>query len=244
MRRRAAAIGGARDAAPIAVAYLAVGATFGVVARAAGWSPWLAVACSGAIYAGASQFLLVGLSAAGASPGAALAAVLLANLRHVVYSSTLRPRLARYPVAVRLVAAFGLTDEVFALTAARPGALPGPARQLSLEASAFAAWLGGSALGAFAGAALPGSWSRPVAYALPALFVALIVGQARGASRVVAAIAGGGAAVAAAAGGGALGHADILVGAVVGAAAGALWAGRSAPRGAGANAAGRPEAGA
>jgi 4-azaleucine resistance transporter AzlC len=227
--RRAAALAGVRDALPIVAAYLPVGATFGVVAHAAHWPAWLALASSATLYAGAAQFLLVGLSAAHVPAPAALFVTLAANVRHLLYAAALAPRLRRHGRRARLLVGFGLTDEVFALTAARPApAAPAPPRQVSLELTAFAAWLAGTAAGAAGAMLLPAGWSDVLAYALPALFVALLAGLARTPSHLAAAAVGGAAAVAADLEG--WGAVAVVAGALAGALAGVLALSRHGPR--------------
>lgn len=235
---------GVRDSLPIVLAYAAVGATFGVIADGAHISPWMALLISVAVYAGAAQFLLVGLVLQGSAPLATLFAMLLANTRHLVYSSALRDRFRVYPRRARLLMGFGLTDEVFAFTASRTSEsrVPPVSQQLSLETFAYLAWVGGTALGAWGGRALPAAWSTALGYALPALFLALLAGQTGTGSRVVAAITGAVVAVVADLDG--LGRFDIVLGAVAGAVLGSLLASwTAAARGSGSSGAGSGEAG-
>lgn len=215
---------GARDSLPIVLAYVAVGATFGVIAHAAHLSPWMTLLISGAVYAGAAQFLLVGLVLEGSAPLAMLFTMMLANSRHLVYSSTLRDRFRPYPRLARYLMGFGLTDEVFAFTASRTSGAPVPPvrRQLALEAVSYAAWLLGTVVGAWGGRALPPAWSASLGYALPALFLALLAGQTGTRSKFAAAITGGAVAVALDLWG--LGRFDIVLGAVAGAVCGSLLA--------------------
>jgi predicted branched-subunit amino acid permease len=134
---------------------------------------------SAIVYSGASQFALVGLLASGASLAVAAGTVLVLGARHVLYGPALAPRLRSLSARRASLAAFGLTDEAFAVASARlPGGPSGYGWLLGLELGAYASWVGGSWVGVAAGEAvartLP-SVSAALAFALPALFVALLV---------------------------------------------------------------------
>lgn len=73
-----------RDVGALATAAAAIGVSFGAIAIAAGLPGWLAVAMSVLVFAGGSQFMAVGLLAAG-SPLGALVGGLLLNARHLPF---------------------------------------------------------------------------------------------------------------------------------------------------------------
>lgn len=168
-----------RAGAPVTAGYLPAAVAFGVAAREAGLSVFEAVIMAATVYSGASQFALVGLISSGAPALVAGVSALLLSLRHVLYGPALAPSL-RYIRGWRVgVVAYGLTDEVFAVALGR-------LRQrqanfgwmMGLEAAAWVPWLSGIAAGAIAGAAI--TKKAPVvapalSFALPALFVALLV---------------------------------------------------------------------
>src|SRR3954466_4562516 len=108
-----------RDAATIAAAMIAVGASFGAIAIAYGLPTWVPFLMSTVVFAGGSQFLAVGLLAAG-NPLAAVFAGLLLNARHLplarAVAATVGPRLRD-----RLVGSHLMTDEVVTFTLAEAG---------------------------------------------------------------------------------------------------------------------------
>src|SRR5258705_6731036 len=73
-----------RDIAAIGVAVCFVGVSFGAIAVAAHLPLWAVVAMSVLVFAGGSQFIAVGLVAAG-NPVAAVLAGLLLNARHLPF---------------------------------------------------------------------------------------------------------------------------------------------------------------
>ena len=172
-------LGGLAASVPVVVGYLPAAAAFGVAARSTGLSTTETLLMSLLVYSGASQFAVVGLVAAGASWLIMVATALVLGVRHVLYGPSLALRLRRMSTGRATIAAFGLTDEVFAVASTRqPGRLAGFGWLLGLELGAYVSWAFGSWAGASAGAvvveALP-SLAPALSFALPALFVALLV---------------------------------------------------------------------
>ncbi len=164
---------------PVIIGYLPAAAAFGVAARDVGLNTTETVAMSLIVYSGASQFAIVGLAAAGASWLVMAATALVLGVRHVLYGPSLAPLLRRMSVGRAAIAAFGLTDEVFAVASTKLRDRPaGLGWLLGLELGAYVSWALGSWVGASAGAvvaeALP-FLAPALSFALPALFVALLV---------------------------------------------------------------------
>jgi 4-azaleucine resistance transporter AzlC len=122
-----------------------IGASFGAVAVTAGLSPWLAVSMSVFVFAGGSQFLAVGMFAAG-NPFAAVLAGLLLNARHLPFGLAIGG-IFRKRLGERLLGAHLLSDETTAFALSLP---PGPTRRRGywwLGAALTVAWNGGTVLG-------------------------------------------------------------------------------------------------
>lgn len=170
---------GIRPALALVAGYFPAAVAFGVVATQAGLSTLEALLVSGIIFAGASQFALVGLLGAGASALVAALTAIFLNLRHLLYGPAIAPHLKHFGAARIAVGSLGLTDEVFAVAA---GALPRKSATLGwlmvLEAGAYSSWLLGTLAGASGGATLTDavpSLAPALGFALPALFAALLV---------------------------------------------------------------------
>jgi predicted branched-subunit amino acid permease len=86
-----------------------------VVARQSRLEPLEIAAMSLLVFAGASQFAMVQLFSERAPTLIVIASVLFINLRHTLMAASLRPHLCALPLVGRLVAAFVLTDEAFAM---------------------------------------------------------------------------------------------------------------------------------
>ena len=74
---------------PVFFGYIAIGIPFGLMLVKAGYPWWLAPIMSVAIYAGAGQYLAVGLFASGSSLGVVAVSQLLLNIRHIFYGLSL-----------------------------------------------------------------------------------------------------------------------------------------------------------
>ena len=158
---------------PVALGYFPVAVAFGALGAQAGLSPLWVQLTSILVFAGASQFALVGHLAQGVPPLLAALLGLLLNLRHAFYGPALRPYLRGGPLE-----AFFLTDEVFAVALrALPGLPPGERRGyfLGLGLGAYLSWNLGTALGVLGAQGLlafPGL-GEALSFALPALFFLL-----------------------------------------------------------------------
>ncbi|ART62139.1 AzlC family ABC transporter permease [Kushneria marisflavi] len=169
---------GAREALPLLSGYLPAALSFGLVANQAGFSPFEATALSLLIYAGASQFLFVGMIAGGAPLWLTVVMTLLINARHAIYAISLAPWVTqsrRWPWLMH-----GLTDQVFALAHYRLPLLDEKERTSWFFGTAIVAWLGwagGTLLGSLIGEQLIEQWpllASAMAFALSALFLVLL----------------------------------------------------------------------
>ena len=104
---------------PIVAGYLPIGFAFGVAAEGAQFGTFSAVFVSLFIYAGASQFALVGLLKDGVPLFSVALIAISLNIRHFLYGPGLSRVTAGFSLRERLVAAFGLTDEVIAVAFSR-----------------------------------------------------------------------------------------------------------------------------
>ncbi len=117
--RRQEFIRGVRDTLPLLLGAFPFGLIYGAVAVTSGLSLAAAMAMSALVFAGSSQFIAVGLIAAGTPVAIIVLTTLIVNLRHMLYSATLLPYLKNLSQKWRIPLAFWLTDETFAVTVHR-----------------------------------------------------------------------------------------------------------------------------
>ncbi|ABC82621.1 AzlC family ABC transporter permease [Anaeromyxobacter dehalogenans] len=218
---------GVRDLAPLLLGVVPYGFVYGVLARASGLDAATAMAASAILFAGAAQFLLAQLVAAGALGVVMVAAVALVNLRHALYSASVAPHLAHLPLRWKLALSYLLTDESYAVAMRRLGdGDRSPARHWHLLGAGVALWSGwqlATAAGVWLGARVPAR--LPLDVALPLTFIAIAVPMIRSRALLAAAVAAGIVALAAAGWPWQLG---LLAASVAGILAGALVAPRRA----------------
>ncbi len=174
------ALTGMVRAVPIMLGYLPIGLAFGVLASTAGLSVYSAVAMSVFVFAGSSQLISVGMIDAGTGTAAIVMTVFLVNLRHMLMSAYLAPRLGGLKTWQQVLFSYEITDESFAVHAAhfRRAGVPPPAQLFGVNISAHLAWIAGTLLGAWLGVYLTFDIAAyGVDYALPAMFIALLVMQ-------------------------------------------------------------------
>lgn len=163
---------------PIFLGYLPVGAAFGVLAVASGWSPQQATACSALVLAGAGQFVGLALGKAGAGVLSVIVTTGVINLRYLLFGASISPRYRHATPLEQAAGAFTLTDETYAVNSS-PDFSGGVRSMLGVGAVSWVGWVGGTALGALGGSLVgdPSRWG--VEFAMPAMFTALLVGQVR-----------------------------------------------------------------
>jgi 4-azaleucine resistance transporter AzlC len=178
---------GARAAAPIAIAVIPFGASFGILAREAGMGVIAPIVMSLTTFAGSAQFAVASVLEDGGALVAAIAAAVLLNLRYLPIGISVATGL-RGSRARRLAEAQLGVDESWAV-AQRDGRVDRD-RLVGAGMVLMVAWMAGTVGGAIGGSAL----GDPADYGLdamfPALFLALLVGQLDGRRARVAALAG------------------------------------------------------
>ncbi len=220
---------GAAAAAPMLLGVVPFGLVAGAAPVAHGFGGWSAVGLSTVVFAGASQLAIVDVLSHGGSAVVAILAAWTINLRMVLYSASLAPYLGHEPTRRRLGAAYLLVDQVYALSVTRWARDAREEGRLAFYVGAGAllwtAWVSSTVAGALVGGAVPGS--VPLDFAVPLVFLVLLVPALVDRPAVVAAVAGGVVAVAAAEAG--AGPLSTILGAVAGIAAGALVDARRRP---------------
>jgi 4-azaleucine resistance transporter AzlC len=180
---------GARAAAPLAVAVGAFGVSFGVLARAEGWGLLAPIVMSATTFAGSAQFAAVSVLGAGGTLAAAVAAALLLNARYGPIGVSVAPSL-HGPAWSRFLRSQLVVDESWAIAAEGHGRFD--ARMLvGAGLALYAAWVGGTALGAALGGALAQPETLGLDAAFPALFLSLLAPQVRSRRALGAAVLGG-----------------------------------------------------
>jgi 4-azaleucine resistance transporter AzlC len=162
---------------PVFLGYLVIGIAFGLLMTDAGYPLWLSVVMSAVMYAGAGQYIAVGLFAAGTSLWEAALVQLVVNARHIAYGFSMLNRFKNTgPFRYYLI--FGMTDETFALLSSLPEGENTDRGKFMLFVTALdhCYWIAGTLIGAAAGSLFPFN-TEGIGFALTALFVVLMIEQ-------------------------------------------------------------------
>ena len=156
--------------------YIPLGIVFGFLFVQAGAAWWLAVLASVLVFAGAAQYMMIPMLAAGLSVGTIALATAIVNLRHVFYGLSLLNKLpqAKFP---RWVQIFGLTDETYSVLTTMPAATS-HRQMLVIGLLNQAWWVLGTLIGAVIGAQAQVTLAG-LDFALASLFAVLTVEQWR-----------------------------------------------------------------
>jgi predicted branched-subunit amino acid permease len=230
---RAELVAGARAVAPMLVGVIPFGLVAGATPATTGLGGGTSIGLSTIVFAGASQLAAADALADGGSALVAIIAACTINLRLLLYSASLAPHLADVPLRRRLFIGYLLTDQAYAVSITRwtaeadaeaAGGPPatGAERKVPFYLGAalllWVNWQICTVLGILVGSAVPDS--LPLDFAVPLVFLVLLVPAITSRPAAVAAIVGGLVALVADEAG--AGHLGVLFGALAGIAAGAF----------------------
>ncbi len=190
-------ITGVRDGAPAAVGNVPYGIVLGIAAASVGFTLAQATGLAAFVFAGLASLTMIDLFDGGSSVVVIIATALIINVRFTMYSASIAPHLEKLGRGWRLILPFFLIGPVYAiaLNAYEQGR---PDHYgwyfLGVALPSWLVWVGGAIIGVLIGAGVPESWQ--LGFAVPLIFIAIIVHFLKTAPTVLAAITSGGVAIA------------------------------------------------
>jgi 4-azaleucine resistance transporter AzlC len=182
-----------RDIVLACLAVWFIGLSYGAVAVASGFPLWVPAALSVLVLAGASEFLFIGIVAAGGNPIAAALAGLLVNARHLPYGLAL-PDMTGPDVTGRawrrLLGSHVMNDESVVFALAQEDLPRKRAAYWACGLGVLICWPAGAVLGALIGGVIGNTDAFGLDAMFPAVILALIVPALRDRATVHAALAG------------------------------------------------------
>ena len=170
---------GFQDGIPIGLGYFAVSFSLGIVARNAGLSHFQGFLASALCSASAGEYAGFTLIAAMGTFLELAIITFITNARYLLMSCALSQKAAPdMPLRHRLLTSFYITDELFAISIARPGLL-NPYYFYGAVLIASPCWATGTALGVIAGNLMPLRLVSAFSVALYGMFLAVIIPPAR-----------------------------------------------------------------
>lgn len=178
-----------RDIALVCLAAAIVGVSFGALTVGSGLPLWLPMLLSVVVFAGAAQFMFVGILAAGGNPIAALIAGLLVNTRHIPFGFAIGAVIDG-GWARRLFGSHLMVDESVAFALAQREPRRRRTAYWGCGIGLFVCWNLGTLLGAFGGRLVSDTDMLGLDAAFPAVLLALVVPSLRDAITRRAALVG------------------------------------------------------
>lgn len=164
---------------PIALGYLSVSFGFGIKAVSAGISVLWASLISATNLTSAGQTAGVDIIAVGGTIIEMILVQLTINIRYSLMAISLSQKLdSKFTIPHRLIASYGITDEIFGVCSAQKQKLT-PSYMYGIILISAIGWVMGTALGATAGQLLPESVSNALGIVLYGMFIAIIIPPAR-----------------------------------------------------------------
>ncbi|UPT74809.1 MAG: AzlC family ABC transporter permease [Elusimicrobiota bacterium] len=168
---------GVRAESPLLLGVFPFGMIYGALARDAGLSVAASQAMSSIVFGGSSQFVAAKLIKESAPALVIALTIAVVNARHMLYSASVAEYVRALPLRWKLLLAYLLTDEAYAAAIVHyeaEGVTPhGHWFFLGAGVALWTCWQVSTALGVFAGAAIPPSWRLD--FALPLTFLAMVV---------------------------------------------------------------------
>lgn len=159
----------------IGLGYIPVSFTFGLVAVQMGFDPLVAVFISLTNLASAGQFAGIRMISGGAPAFELAVTTLVVNVRYFLMSLSLTQKIdSKIPIWQRLIMSFGITDEIFALSAMEKKDVQFPFFG-GLMTCPIIGWTLGTVLGAYAAELMPPLVQACMGIALYCMFIAIII---------------------------------------------------------------------
>jgi 4-azaleucine resistance transporter AzlC len=182
-----------RAIALVCLAVGVIGLSYGAIAVAAGFPLWLPVLLGLLVVAASSEFLFIGIIAAGGSPVAAVLAGLLVNARHLPFGLAVPDVLGRG--AWRFLGTHLMNDETVVFALAQKDTTRGRAAYWACGLGILVCWPVGATIGGLVGTVIDDTGAFGLDAMFPAILLALILpalrkdGETRRAALAGAAIA-------------------------------------------------------
>lgn len=181
---------GLRDMAPVTVAMVPFAMVLGVTIGASVVPDAVGAVMAPLLYAGSANFAALSVVDAGGTAFTAAFTALVVNARFTMYGAALAHRFRGQPRWFRWLAPWFIIDQTFALSSARTEQEPGWFRAYWFAASGLigAVFTAMVVVGILLGPIVPSGIG--LEFAVPALFVALVVGQVHDRPALAAAVTG------------------------------------------------------
>jgi 4-azaleucine resistance transporter AzlC len=170
---------GMKKGIPIALGYIPVSFTFGLMAVNGGMPVWAAILISLSNFTSAGQFAGANLIMANSALFEIGLTTFVVNIRYMLMSLSLSQKIKQdMSLLKRCIMSFGITDETFAIASLEKGELSF-SYMMGLISCPYIGWAFGTTLGAIVCSMLPKALQNSMGIALYAMFIALVIPPAK-----------------------------------------------------------------
>ena len=166
-----------KETTPIMFGYVPMGMTFGLLFQDLGYHWYFATLMGLFIFAGAAQFMAIGLLSTGAGLTEVFISTFMLNSRHIFYGLSILDKYGKWGLR-KLYLIFGLTDETYSLvtTIKIPNKVNEQDYYFFITMFNQAYWVLGCTLGVLIGGVVEFN-TQGMDFALTALFIVLVIEQ-------------------------------------------------------------------
>lgn len=185
-------VAGIRAAGPIVIGIIPFALVTGITAIGAGLTIAETVGMSVIVFAGASQLAAIDLIGSNASFIVVVGTAVVINIRMIMYSASIAPYFQPFSLRIRGLAAYVLTDQAYAMSVAEYETNDERHRlwyYVGIAATLWVVWQIGTVVGAVLGASVPDALGLD--FALPLVFIALLVPAMKDAGTTTAGVVAG-----------------------------------------------------
>lgn len=169
---------GARLGMPIALGYIPVAFSFGMLAVKGGMPIWASIIISMTNLTSAGQFAGMNLILAGAGLTEIGITTFVINLRYMLMSLALSQKIEKLPLVKRMLVSAGITDEIYTVASTMPNKVSA-SFMAGLIIIPYIGWTLGTVLGALTNNILPPSVVSAMGITLYAMFIAIFIPAAK-----------------------------------------------------------------
>lgn len=190
MTKKQAIVNGVKAIIPLCIGDFPFSFIVGALSIGAGMTVWQSTSWSLIVIAGSSQMVALNLLNTGASIGIIVLTTAIINLRHVLYSASLAEPMKHTSFFSRALMAYGLTDEVYAITV-KPMHDDKASKfyfYMAVMLTFWGIWVLADFLGAMLGAMLPDIGKYGLDFAMIAAFIAIVIPQVKSRACIIAAV--------------------------------------------------------
>lgn len=182
-------IWGIKSGMPIALGYIPIAITYGLIAKTQGLPLWFTLILSLTTFAGSSQFIALQLLAAGTGMIEIILTTFAINFRNFLMASAVSMRgSSEYTWPQKTITGLTVTDESFAVVSGQKEPCLPFGYVLGLQGVLYLAWNGGSLMGATLVGELGTIWNNSLGIAIYAMFISMLVPMLK-TSRITVAVA-------------------------------------------------------